>query len=110
ELERSPELENAVFRIFLAQQRAAGDVRVVTTVLEQWLAEPAPVSASRQVVGQALERLIVATQVRFPEVGDMARSVVFRWFAQPLLRRNRARVYARMRRSSGWANQRNTTL
>jgi len=97
ELDRSPELEDAVFRIFLAQQRAGSDVRIVTTVLEQWLREPAPVNATRQVVGQALERLIMATQVRFPEVGDLARSVVFRWFAQPLLRRNRARVYARMR-------------
>jgi acetyl-CoA carboxylase carboxyltransferase component len=30
-------------------------------------------------------------------VGDLARSVVFRWFAQPLLRRNRAEVYAGVR-------------
>ena len=33
----------------------------------------------------------------FPSVSDLARGVVFRWFAQPLLRRNRARVYAAMR-------------
>ena len=30
-------------------------------------------------------------------MSDLARGVVFRWFAQPLLRRNRARVYAAIR-------------
>ncbi len=30
-------------------------------------------------------------------MSDLARGVVFRWFAQPLLRRNRARVYAAVR-------------
>ena len=35
--------------------------------------------------------------MRFPVVSDLARGVVFRWFAQPLLRRNRARVYAAVR-------------
>ena len=39
----------------------------------------------------------MATQVRFPAVADLARGVVFRWFAQPLLRRNRAEVYAAVR-------------
>lgn len=51
----------------------------------------------REPAGLALERLIAATQVRFPVVADLARGVVFAWFAQPLLRRNRARVYAEVR-------------
>lgn len=105
ELERSPELEDAVFRIFLAQQRAATDVRIVTSVLQQWLDAPAPVNATSQVAGKALEHLIVATQVRFPEVGDLARSVVFRWFAQPLLRRHRAKVYASVRENLRYLDQ-----
>ena len=41
---------------------------------------------------------MAATQVRFPAVADLARAVVFAWFAQPLLRRTRARVYAEVRR------------
>ncbi|MBK1782759.1 ATP-binding protein [Prauserella cavernicola] len=98
ELERTPELEDAVFRIFLAQQRSASDVVVVTTLLQQWLTEPAPGPAVREAVGQALEHLIVATQLRFPVVGDLARSLVFRWFAQPMLRRNRAQIYAGVRK------------
>ncbi len=98
DLERSPELESAVFRIFLAQQRASADATVVATLLRAWLREPPPDETLREPAGLALERLVAATQVRFPVVADLARGVVFAWFAQPLLRRIRARVYADVRR------------
>ncbi|MEU8150638.1 carboxyl transferase domain-containing protein [Nonomuraea sp. NPDC048901] len=98
DLERSPELEAAVFRIFLAQQRASADAAVVTTLLRAWLRESPPDETLREPAGLALERLLAATQVRFPVVSDLARGVVFAWFAQPLLRRNRARVYADVRK------------
>ncbi|MFF5214546.1 biotin carboxylase N-terminal domain-containing protein [Micromonospora sp. NPDC000442] len=97
DFERTPELEEAVFRIFLAQQRAAADVKVIVTFLQRWLTEPPPAESLRELVGQALEHLIFATQRRFPVVGDLARSVVFRWAAQPMLRRKRAEVYADVR-------------
>ncbi|MET8318619.1 carboxyl transferase domain-containing protein [Micromonospora sp. NPDC005189] len=97
DLERSPALEAAVFRIFLAQQRASADATVVATLLRAWLRETPPDDTLREPAGLALERLIAATQVRFPAVADLARGVVFAWFAQPLLRRNRARVYAEVR-------------
>ncbi|MFI9643192.1 carboxyl transferase domain-containing protein [Micromonospora sp. NPDC051925] len=98
DLERSPGLEAAVFRIFLAQQRASADATVVATLLRAWLLEPPPDAVLREPAGLALERLVAATQVRFPVVADLARGVVFAWFAQPLLLRNRARVYASVRR------------
>ncbi|GAA3754369.1 ATP-binding protein [Salinactinospora qingdaonensis] len=98
DLERSPELESAVFRIFLAQQRAAADATVVTTLLRTWLRESPPDETLREPAGLALERLVAATQVRFPAIADLARGVVFAWFGQPLLRRNRARVYAEVRK------------
>ncbi|MFG3708345.1 carboxyl transferase domain-containing protein [Micromonospora sp. NPDC047670] len=98
DLERSPELEAAVFRIFLAQQRASADAAVVATLLRAWLREPPPDEALREPAGLALERLVAATQVRFPVVADLARGVVFAWLGQPLLRRNRARVYAGVRK------------
>jgi acetyl/propionyl-CoA carboxylase alpha subunit/acetyl-CoA carboxylase carboxyltransferase component len=97
-LNRTPGLEEAVFRIFLAQQRASADVAVVTTLLRQWVNEPPPAEANRVTVGRALEHLIAATQVRFPAVADLARGVVFAWFAQPLLRRTRATVYTAVRK------------
>ncbi|MGP4025884.1 ATP-binding protein [Actinomadura sp. 3N407] len=98
DLDRSPGLEAAVFRIFLAQQRASADAAVITTLLRAWLREPPPDESLREPAGLALERLVAATQVRFPVVYDLACGVVFAWFAQPLLRRNRARVYADVRR------------
>ncbi|GAA2216580.1 biotin carboxylase N-terminal domain-containing protein [Micromonospora olivasterospora] len=98
DLERSPALEAAVFRIFLALQRGSADATVVATLLRAWLREPPPDDALREPAGLALERLVAATQVRFPVVADLARGVVFAWFAQPLLRRNRARVYAEVRK------------
>src|SRR5262249_49056321 len=97
DFERTPALEEAVFRIFLAQQRAAVDVSGIVTFLQQWLAEPPPGQGVRELVAQALEHLIAATQLRFPVVGDLARSIVFRWAAQPMLRRKRAEVYADVR-------------
>ena len=48
DLDRTPELEAAVFRIFLAQQRMAADVGVVAELLRQWLASrPARRAAAR---------------------------------------------------------------
>jgi acetyl/propionyl-CoA carboxylase alpha subunit/acetyl-CoA carboxylase carboxyltransferase component len=96
-LDRSPQLETAVFRIFLAQQRMTADAAVVSELLRQWLASAPPAEPLRERAGLALEHLIEATQLRFPAVSDLARGVVFRWFAQPLLRRARARVYAQVR-------------
>jgi acetyl/propionyl-CoA carboxylase alpha subunit/acetyl-CoA carboxylase carboxyltransferase component len=97
DLDRSAELETAVFRIFLAQQRMAADAEVVSGVLRLWLATAPPAEPLREQAGLALEHLVEATQRRFPVVSDVARSVVWRWFAQPLLRRNRATVYAAVR-------------
>ncbi|MFE5534108.1 biotin/lipoyl-containing protein, partial [Embleya sp. NPDC056538] len=98
EAEPSAELEAAVFRIFLGRQRAAADAAVVSSLLRVWLREAPPDAMSREPVGLALERLVAATQVRFPVVADLARGLVFTWLAQPLLRRNRARVYTDVRR------------
>ncbi len=96
-LDRTPELEAAVFRIFLAQQKMSTDVAVVSELLRQWLAGAPPEGSLSEQAGLTLERLVAATQVRFPAVSDLARGVVFRWYAQPLLRRNRATVYAAVR-------------
>ncbi len=80
DLERTPQLEQAVFRIFLSQQRSAPDVALVRAILQRWLDE-APAPSARE----ALSRLVTATQLRFPVIGDLARSVRFRWFDQPLV-------------------------
>jgi acetyl/propionyl-CoA carboxylase alpha subunit/acetyl-CoA carboxylase carboxyltransferase component len=96
-LDRTPELEASVFRVFLAQQQMSPHVAIVSELLRQWLAGEPPLEPLSERAGLTLEHLIEATQVRFPVVSDLARGVVFRWFAQPLLRRTRAMVYAAVR-------------
>ncbi len=95
--DRTPELEDAVFRIFLAQQRSAPEVHLATELLQRWIAEPPP---SEELAGPArdlLERLVRSTQLRFPVVGDLARSTRFRWFDQPLVDAERSSVLAGVR-------------
>lgn len=93
-LDRTPELEEAVLRIFLAQKRQATDVPIVLGILDRWISEPAP-DADRAASARAdLERLLRATQLRFPAVGDLARSVRFRWFDQPQVDAERAEILA----------------
>ncbi|MBT0768738.1 ATP-grasp domain-containing protein [Kineosporia sp. J2-2] len=94
DLDRTPELEAAVFRIFLAQSRLAAASTVVSQLLREWLAGQAPLEQTGERAGVALRHLVEATQVRFPVVSDLARAVIFRWFTQPQFRRTRATVYA----------------
>lgn len=85
DLERTPELERAVYRVFLAQQRSAPEVQLVTALLQEWLTEAPPEPPVDTLVREVLDQLVTATQVRFPVVGNLARSVRFRWFDQPLV-------------------------
>jgi len=94
----SPELEEAVYRVFLAQQRAPGQIPVVTALLERWLLEDGvSTGPARDEIALVLDRLIVATQLRYPAVGDLARSIRFRFFDQPLILQAREQVYAAVR-------------
>jgi acetyl/propionyl-CoA carboxylase alpha subunit/acetyl-CoA carboxylase carboxyltransferase component len=93
-----PALEEAVYRVFLAQQRATDQLPVVTALLERWLLDAAPaVGPARDEIGEVLERLIVATQLRYPVVGELARSIRFRLFDQPLILAARELVYEGVR-------------
>ncbi len=89
DLDATPELQEAVFRVFLAQQRTSLDVAVITTLLQQWVAEEAPGAEVADEVREVLDRLVLATQLRFPVVGDLARSIRFRWYDQPLVEAER---------------------
>ncbi len=94
DLERTPELERSVFRMFLAQQRSAPDLAIVTSVLQRWYDEPAPEGERAVETRELLDRLVLATQLRFAAVGDLARSVRYRWFDQPVVARERAATLA----------------
>ena len=96
-----PELEEAVYRVFLAQQRAADQVPVGRRPARALAGSAATARgrAARQ-VGEVLDRLVVATQLRYPVVGDLARTVRFRYFEEPLIQAAREEVYARASRQT----------
>ncbi|MFD2091168.1 ATP-binding protein [Blastococcus deserti] len=99
DLEPGPVLEEAVHRIFLAQQRVAEQLPAVLALLDHWLtAARPPDGPSRAEVGEVLDRLITATQLRYPAVGDLARAVRYRHFEEPVLRAARQEVLDRARR------------
>ncbi|YAL81928.1 carboxyl transferase domain-containing protein [Dermacoccaceae bacterium W4C1] len=89
-LERSPELERAVLRIFLAQQQLNARTGIITGLLRAWLSGPRP--SGSDAAREGLDRLVQATQVRFPVLASLARSVRFRWFDQPQVDQDRQAV------------------
>ena len=102
-LDRTPELEAAVFRIFLAQQRTTPEVALVVRPARLAgaarprrpgeLAGPGPCGA-----GAPRSR----PQSRYPAIGDLARSVRFRWFDQPAVDAERSDILlGRARRARG---------
>jgi len=92
DLERTPAMEEAVFRIFLAQQRSTPEVALASALLGCWSDEPPPSGELAVRAHALLERLGRATQLRYPVVGDLARSVRFRWFDQPAVDAERSDI------------------
>ena len=92
-------MEEAVYRLFLALQRMENQVPVITALLGRWLTAEEVPSASTSAVGEVLERLIVATQVRYPVIGDIARNLRFRLFDEPQIRKAREQIYDSVRES-----------
>ncbi len=93
DLDPGPRLEEAVERIFLAQQRVADQLPAVLAVLDRWLTagEP-PTGPARAPVAEVLDRLVLATQLRYPSVGDLARAVRYRYFEEPVVLQARQQV------------------
>ncbi len=98
-LERTAELEEAVYRVFLAQQRTENGAPVIAGLLERWLSDEAVAPRPTPEVAEVLDRLIDATQVRHPLIGDIARTARFTYFDQPAIRAVRNRIYDQVRGS-----------
>jgi acetyl/propionyl-CoA carboxylase alpha subunit/acetyl-CoA carboxylase carboxyltransferase component len=98
DLTRTPQLEEAVYRVFLAQQGAADQVPVVAALLQRWLVEGEwSKGPARDEMKEVLDRLVIATQLRYPTVGDLARSIRFQFFDNPIILAARELVYAGVR-------------
>ncbi|MDG3010353.1 ATP-grasp domain-containing protein [Rhodococcus sp. D2-41] len=100
------ETEEAVYRIFLAQQRIGNQTPVIAALLDRWRTEsPLPTSTPAE-LGEVLDRLIIATQLRFPAIGDTARHLRFRLFDEPTIRQAREQVYDRARGTLAYLSER----
>ncbi len=96
-LERTTALEEGVFRVFLSQQRGTAQLPVVAALLERWLGAAPPRSALAQRAYEVLDRLVLATQLRYPVIGDLARSARYRWFEAPVVEAARNAAYTAVR-------------
>jgi acetyl/propionyl-CoA carboxylase alpha subunit/acetyl-CoA carboxylase carboxyltransferase component len=88
-LERTPALEDALFWMFLAQQRHATMLPAVLAILGfHHHHGHAPEAMGRELL-DTLDRVILATQLRQPVVGALARSLRFRLYDEPLIEAGR---------------------
>ena len=98
DLARGPELAEAAYRIFLAQERVPSQFPAVAGLLDGRLRDadtlPAPL---RKELRETLDRLVAATQLRHPAIGELARGVRFASFDGPLIAAERERIYRGVR-------------
>jgi acetyl/propionyl-CoA carboxylase alpha subunit/acetyl-CoA carboxylase carboxyltransferase component len=95
-LEPAPGLEEALLRIFIAQQRRSEQEPIITTLLDE-LAEAEISTSLDESLGRALDHLIDASRRRLPGVAGLARGVRHRRFDRLHADRARAEVGAIMR-------------
>jgi acetyl-CoA carboxylase carboxyltransferase component/pyruvate/2-oxoglutarate dehydrogenase complex dihydrolipoamide acyltransferase (E2) component len=91
-LDRTPELEESLFRVAVSHQRMTQQVPPVLALLERRLENPEPTGSED--LREILERLIVEAQGHEPAVYDLARELRFRSFDEPVLLAARERILA----------------
>jgi acetyl/propionyl-CoA carboxylase alpha subunit/acetyl-CoA carboxylase carboxyltransferase component len=92
-LERSPELEDALYLIVRSHRRSEIQVPAVLSLLDRRLERSSVGVGGGDDLRRLLDRLQTATRHTHPAVADLAREVRHRCFDQPLLDRARQTVY-----------------
>jgi acetyl-CoA carboxylase carboxyltransferase component/biotin carboxyl carrier protein len=96
-LDRTPELEDGLVRIYKAHDRGDLQAAAAACILERWLgALSAHDGSGSDRLRALLDHLIAVTQGRFPTVSDLAREVRYRVFEQAGFDRARDAVYAQV--------------
>jgi len=97
-LDPAPELGPALYRIFLAHRRASTHVPAVAELLRWRLRDPQSLpDDAREDYRRVVDQLVVATQLRHPAVGDLARQVRYRCFDAPAVAAERASAQQQVR-------------
>ena len=98
DLDPGPELDAALYRMFLAHRRAVAHVPVVLALLQWRLQHPEALpDAAREGYLRTLDQLVTATQLRHPVVGSLARRVRYSCFDAPLIVAERERGQEQVR-------------
>ncbi|MFV0308701.1 MAG: carboxyl transferase domain-containing protein [Desertimonas sp.] len=90
-LERRPELMSSLHRLYLALERAGTHVPVIDAVLGRLAG-----AERSDRLRSAFDRLTVATQLRFPALGERVRTARFALFDEPVLARRQDAAYERV--------------
>jgi acetyl-CoA carboxylase carboxyltransferase component len=97
DLDRTPALEEACYRLYLAQERAEMARAAIVAILERRLDPAAALTTSADAeLRDALDHLVGAMEGRDPVVADLASEVRYRFFDEPVIAAARERVYAEM--------------
>jgi acetyl/propionyl-CoA carboxylase alpha subunit/acetyl-CoA carboxylase carboxyltransferase component len=97
-LDPSPELDESLLLIYTSHQRVDQQLAAIMTILERRLEHVATLALSAtEEMHTLLDRLLQATQGRYPAVNELARKVGFRYFDKPLFEQARNKVYKEMR-------------
>ena len=97
DLDRTPALEEACYRLHLAQDRAETVRAAAVAILDRRLEQAGQLAGH---IGdefrEALDHLVAATDGRDAVVADLARDVRYRYFDEPVIAAAREGVYAEM--------------
>ena len=93
-LTRTPELEDRLYWLVRAQQRADAQIPAVLSLLDHLEEHAGDLSpAATDELRVILDRVHTAARHRHPAIADLAREVRFRYFDHPLMERARELVY-----------------
>jgi acetyl/propionyl-CoA carboxylase alpha subunit/acetyl-CoA carboxylase carboxyltransferase component len=92
-LERSPELLDALHRVWRSRQQAELLLPLLHAILERRLAAARSTGEADPGFARTLERLIDAVLGRHPSLADVARDVRYRMYERPAYERTRRRAY-----------------
>ena len=94
-LARTPELEQALLRMYRSAERIPAAAPIVITILDRWRRARGALASTMDAKRLAvLDRLISSTQGRHQDVCELARDVRFCYVDAPLLKRTRDQAYA----------------
>ena len=97
-LERTPDLEHSAYRMFLGQERAHTHLPVIEGLLLTPNVHVAELDdALGSALRQVLDRLVAATELRFPAIGDLARRRRYELFDAPVIVAERTATMQEMR-------------